>query len=120
VIIIGLVENLLGLANMIGPYGPLTLIFELAILLPSIAVGIRRLHDTNRSGIWILLGFMPLLVLLLPMVGMPLAGALMIFALVSLVAAIVLLVFMVLEGTKGPNQYGPDPKAAEGAAAGAA
>lgn len=84
-LVIGFVEGMLGLTNMIGPYGPISTIFLLGILVPSIAVGIRRLHDTDRSGWWILLG-------LVPLVGL------------------VLLVFYVLEGTRGPNQYGPDPK----------
>ncbi|HEU0097909.1 MAG TPA: DUF805 domain-containing protein [Allosphingosinicella sp.] len=85
-LVIGFVEGMLGLNNMVGPYGPLSTLFMLAILVPSIAVGIRRLHDTGRSGWWILI------------------------ALVPLVGGIVLLVFYVLEGVRGPNEYGPDPK----------
>jgi uncharacterized membrane protein YhaH (DUF805 family) len=85
-IVIGLVEGLLGLSGMVGPYGPLSTLFLLAILIPSIAVGIRRLHDTDRSGWWMLISLVPL------------------------VGGIILLVFYVSEGTKGPNQYGPDPK----------
>jgi len=54
-------------------------------LIPSIAVLMRRLHDTNRSGWWFLLAFVPLLNL-------------------------VLLVFMFLDGTAGDNDYGRDPK----------
>lgn len=85
-LVLGVVEGLLGLGGMIGGvYGPLTALFLLAILVPSIAVGVRRLHDTDRSGWWILLGFVPLV-------------------------GIVLIVFYVLEGTRGPNEYGPDPK----------
>ena len=57
----------------------------LGLLLPSIAVGVRRLHDTNRSGWWILLGFVPI------------------------VGAIVLLVWVCTKGTVGPNTYGADP-----------
>ncbi len=53
-----------------------------------IAVAIRRLHDTDKSG-WLLL-----------------------IALVPFVGAIILLVFMILEGTNGPNQYGPAPELA--------
>jgi uncharacterized membrane protein YhaH (DUF805 family) len=49
-------------------------------LLPGIAVGIRRMHDTNHAGWW----------LLVPLVN---------------------LFFAFTEGTRGPNQYGPDPKA---------
>jgi uncharacterized membrane protein YhaH (DUF805 family) len=86
-IVLSLVEGVLGLGGMVGGvYGPLTTLFLLATLVPSIAVGIRRLHDTDRSGWWILI------------------------ALVPFVGGLILLVFYVLEGTKGPNQYGPDPK----------
>ena len=60
----------------------------LALFVPSLAVSFRRLHDTNRSAWWLLLG-------LLPIIG-----------------AIVVLVFMVLDGTAGPNRFGDDPKAA--------
>lgn len=58
----------------------------LALLIPSLAVAVRRLHDTNRSGWWLLIGFIPLL------------------------GALVLLVFYLLDGTPGPNRFGPDPK----------
>ena len=67
--------------------GLLSGLYTLAVLLPSIAVTVRRLHDTDRTGWWILLGFIPI------------------------IGGIVLLVFYVLEGTRGPNRYGPDPKA---------
>ena len=66
--------------------GFLGLIYSLAILIPSIAVLVRRLHDTNRTGWWVLLAFIPL-------IGM-----------------LVLLIFAVLEGDKSVNDYGPDPK----------
>ena len=62
----------------------------LAILVPTIAVIVRRLHDTDRPGVFILLVFIPI------------------------VGGIILLVFMATEGTRGPNQYGPDPKALPG------
>lgn len=85
-VVLNIVEGILGLTGMVGPYGPLTALFMLAILVPSIAVGIRRLHDTNRSGWWLLLGLVPL------------------------IGAIVLIIFFVSDGTSGDNQYGPDPK----------
>jgi uncharacterized membrane protein YhaH (DUF805 family) len=69
--------------------GLLSGLYTLAVLLPSIAVTVRRLHDTDRSGWWILLGFIPI------------------------IGGIILLVFYVLEGTRGPNRFGPDPKAIE-------
>ena len=59
----------------------------LALLLPSLAVTVRRLHDTGRSGWWILIGLVPL------------------------IGAIVLLVFEVQDSQPGTNSYGPSPKA---------
>lgn len=35
-------------------------LYGVAVILPSIAIGVRRLHDTNRSGLWLLLGFIPI------------------------------------------------------------
>lgn len=110
--VIGAIEGGLGLTGMVGPYGPLSALLLLATIVPSIAVAVRRLHDTNRTGWWVLLPLVPyvLSVVLLTSGNLVLAGTL---GMVGLVAAIVLLVFMVLEGTKGPNNYGPDPKAGE-------
>ena len=85
-IIIGLVLGVLeGLAG--GP-GVLGSIYGLAVLIPGIAVSARRLHDTDRSGWWLLIGLIPL------------------------IGAIVLLVFMVQDSQPGENQYGPNPKTA--------
>jgi uncharacterized membrane protein YhaH (DUF805 family) len=67
----------------------LVLLFGLAMLIPSLAVTIRRLHDLDKSGWTILLGLIPI------------------------VGPIVILVFMCTEGTRGPNRHGEDPKAAE-------
>jgi uncharacterized membrane protein YhaH (DUF805 family) len=62
------------------------LIYALAIMCPAIAVSVRRLHDTGRSGWWFLIG-------LIPLVGL------------------ILIYFDVLDGTPGPNEFGPNPKA---------
>ena len=48
---------------MVGPYGPLSAIFMLAVLVPGFAVTVRRLHDTNRSGWWILVAVVPYAIL---------------------------------------------------------
>ena len=61
-------------------------LFMLAMLLPSIAVGMRRLHDTDRSGWWLLIGMIPIL------------------------GAIVLIVFFVQDSKPGDNRFGPNPK----------
>ncbi|RZK20097.1 MAG: DUF805 domain-containing protein [Hymenobacter sp.] len=66
--------------------GVISSIYSLALLVPSLAVGVRRLHDVNKSG-WF-----------------------MFIALVPLVGVIWLLVLDCTEGTEGPNQYGPNPK----------
>ncbi len=105
------------------------MLFGLAILVPDIAVMVRRLHDTNRSGWWILapigcyfIGVMVAVVAAGAGVGMgpdtqagtgliATGGIIGLIAfLAALVFAIVLLVFWFLDGTPGPNKYGPDPK----------
>jgi uncharacterized membrane protein YhaH (DUF805 family) len=63
---------------------PLTSLLELALLLPWLAVSVRRLHDLDRSGWWILLSFIPL------------------------IGSIILLVWNCMRGTIGPNRFGPD------------
>lgn len=75
-----LVESVLGTGGVIG------MLYSLVILLPSIAVAIRRLHDTNRSGWWLLISLVPV------------------------IGGLVLLFFMIQDGTPGQNQYGPNPK----------
>src|SRR5689334_11777454 len=54
-IVVLVLEGLLGIGNMIGAYGPFSLILTLGTFIPSLAVAIRRLHDSNRSGWWLLL-----------------------------------------------------------------
>jgi uncharacterized membrane protein YhaH (DUF805 family) len=93
--------------------GALAVIIWLALLIPAIAVGIRRLHDTDRSGWW-LGGFLILYFgsVFIPRAAGGAASALgAIVGIVILVYAIGLFVLMLLDGTKGPNKYGPDPKA---------
>lgn len=63
-------------------------LYSLAVLIPSIALWVRRLHDTGRSGWWLLIAFVPC------------------------VGAIVLLVFAIMDSEPGPNAYGPNPKGA--------
>ena len=100
VIVLSVIDTLLGTGGFratagggsfyaANSLGLLSGLYTLAVLLPSIAVTVRRLHDTDRSGWWILLGFIPI------------------------IGGIILLVFYVLEGTRGPNRFGPDPKGIE-------
>ena len=105
------IDSMLGMSGLIlGVYGPLTLIVALALLTPQLSVSVRRLHDTNRSGWWVLLGFVPVATMIVSY-----QTGLAVLNLLSVVA-FVLIYFFVLDGTKGPNQYGPDPKAGESAA----
>ncbi|HYW15745.1 MAG TPA: DUF805 domain-containing protein [Allosphingosinicella sp.] len=91
---------------------------SLALLIPAIAVTVRRLHDTNRTGKWLLAlvgAYVVMLVGTMMAASSPdnpgLGGVLaMVGGIAALILAIVLLVFMFLEGTRGPNNYGPDPK----------
>ena len=78
---------LLGIGFAIkAPY--IAIVFYVAILLPSLAVHVRRLHDTGRSGWWVLFGLVPL------------------------VGGITLLVFQCSDSQPGVNKYGPNPKEA--------
>jgi uncharacterized membrane protein YhaH (DUF805 family) len=118
-VVLSIVESIVGLNKMIlGVYGPLTALLWLAVLVPSLSVGVRRLHDTNRSGWWLLL-MVPYAVAAVMMVrsmsaaaatgSVPGFGAAGIVGLIGFVCIIVLLVFYCLPGTAGENQYGPDP-----------
>jgi uncharacterized membrane protein YhaH (DUF805 family) len=93
----------------------------LIFLIPNLAVTIRRLHDTGRSGWWIMLFWGPYLLMIANsmITGAKVASGGdttmdgpvgLVLMLAFLVGALVLLVFMFLEGTRGPNQYGADPK----------
>jgi uncharacterized membrane protein YhaH (DUF805 family) len=107
-----MIDRALGMSGMFGGlYGPVSLLAFLALLTPQFSVSVRRLHDTGRSGWWVLLGFLPAVTVALSMMT-----GIEVLNLLSLVA-LVLLYFFVLDGTRGPNQYGPDPKADSAAAA---
>lgn len=82
----------IGIAQVIAshsfsPILILPILFAFAMIVPSLACGVRRLHDQDKSGWLLLLGFIPI------------------------VGGLIMLVLMLLSGTAGPNQYGPDPKA---------
>ena len=119
-IVIGIVEGILGLDGTVGPYGLLSLVFMLALLVPGLAVTARRLHDTNRSGWWMLIAVVPYALMAVLGIMAATSGSAMgalavvgLFSIVALIGAIALLVFMVLPGTRGPNKYGPDPYGAD-------
>ncbi len=73
----------------IGLVGVLSGLFSLAVLIPTICVSVRRLHDLDRTGWWYL-------IILIPLIGF-----------------IVLLVFFISRGTEGPNRFGPDTLAGD-------
>ena len=68
--------------------GPIGIVWSLANLLPGIAIGVRRLHDLDKSGWWVLI------------------------ALIPLIGAIILIVWYCSKGTTGDNRFGADPLAA--------
>ncbi len=72
--------------GLIGIGGALAALFGLGVLLPSLTVGVRRLHDTGRSGWWLLIGLVPIL------------------------GALALLFFYLQPGHPGDNQHGSNPK----------
>jgi uncharacterized membrane protein YhaH (DUF805 family) len=87
-IVLSIIDGLIGTSRSTG-VGLLSTIFSLAILIPNISVSVRRLHDIDRTGWWILISLVPL------------------------VGWIVLLVFNVQDSTPGTNRYGPNPKSTE-------
>jgi uncharacterized membrane protein YhaH (DUF805 family) len=92
-VVLALVDVLIGTASFVASGtgfqfggGLLSGLYSLAVLIPSLAVTVRRFHDQDKSGWFILLGLIPI------------------------VGGIIVLVFMCLEGTRGANRFGPDPK----------
>jgi uncharacterized membrane protein YhaH (DUF805 family) len=88
VLFVVLAEIVTSIIDVIIGYQVTTSLFGLAVLLPGIAVAIRRLHDLDRSGWWFLLS-------LIPIVGW-----------------IILIIWYCTRGTEGPNRFGPAPLAA--------
>ena len=87
-IVLTLLDILLGTYSMEYEAGLFSGLYSLLILIPSIAVVVRRLHDTDRSGWWILISLIPL------------------------IGVIVLFVFMCLDSQPGTNRFGVNPKEA--------
>lgn len=83
-IVIGFIDQLIGIKVL--HIGLLGLLYSLAVLIPSIAVGFRRLHDTGRSGWWVLIGLIPIL------------------------GWLVLIIFTIQDSEPQENEYGPNPK----------
>jgi uncharacterized membrane protein YhaH (DUF805 family) len=84
-VVFGFIDALMAVALADTGLSPLLSIFNLATLLPSLAVAARRFHDMDRSGWWQLIVFIPI------------------------VGIIVMLIWLAFRGTEGPNRFGPDP-----------
>jgi uncharacterized membrane protein YhaH (DUF805 family) len=84
-VVLTIIDVITGMYSDAG-LGVLSGVYSLAIFIPALAVEVRRLHDTNRSGWWLFI------------------------ALVPFVGAIILLVFLATDSQPGENQYGPNPK----------
>ena len=84
-VVLSIIEIVLGL-EIATDIGLLSTIFTLIILIPSLSVTIRRLHDIGRTGWWVLLSFIPIL------------------------GWIVLFIFTLLDSEAGSNKYGSNPK----------
>ena len=80
-IVVGFIDGFLSL-------GFLSLLYVLAILIPGLAVLVRRLHDVNKSGWWFFIIFIPI------------------------IGTIWMLILLCTDGNPGENSYGPSPKAA--------
>ena len=87
-IALSLIDSLIGAYDRSSGAGLLSTIFSLAVLIPSIAVSVRELHDIDRTGWWVLI------------------------SLITLIGWIVLLVFHFQDGAPGTNRFGPNPKSA--------
>ena len=88
-LVLGFIDGLLGTFSAETGWGLLGGIYTLALLIPGIAVCVRRLHDVGKSGLYYLLIFIPL------------------------IGAIILLVWFCTEGEHGSNGWGEDPKIGE-------
>jgi uncharacterized membrane protein YhaH (DUF805 family) len=91
-ILVGLtfVDGLIGTLNEEAGIGVLGGLFALGTMVPGLAVTVRRLHDINRSGWWVLIGIIPL------------------------IGDVVLIVFAAQDSQPGANKYGPNPKGVNG------
>ena len=81
-----LIDNMIGTFDQESGMGLLSGLYAVAVLIPGIAVAVRRLHDTNRTGWWVLI------------------------ALIPIVGPILLIFFLIQDSTEGNNRFGSNPK----------
>ena len=122
---LGFIDALTGSMGDSGQ-GLLSFLFKLATTIPSFALGVRRLHDINRTGWWLLVwGFFPMAaigggillvsfllldnLLILTVIGF---AKLIGFGILGIIGVIVLIVWAIKKGDEGLNKYGPDPRQA--------
>ncbi len=82
-VVFGTIDQLLYPGDEMGAFSVVDIIVSLALLLPGIAVSVRRLHDIDRTGWWLLLGL-------------------------TIIGGLVLLYWACVRGTAGPNRFGPE------------
>lgn len=86
-VVLAMVDGITGSFDFRSGMGVFTGALTLALLVPSLSVSVRRLHDTGRSGWWLLLGIIPV------------------------IGAVILIVFLAQDSEPGANRFGPNPKA---------
>jgi uncharacterized membrane protein YhaH (DUF805 family) len=120
------VDNILGTVFTFGEgyyevrstSGWISLLYGLALMIPTLAATVRRLHDTNRSGFWLLFPFLTIIpillgVFLLEAEAYELGGFLFGISVLAIIGlSITVFVFTVLDSTPGTNNYGPSPTVA--------
>jgi uncharacterized membrane protein YhaH (DUF805 family) len=84
VVVLGIIDQRLNPGAGLGAFSIVNTLVSLALILPGVAVSVRRLHDIDRTGWWLLLGF-------------------------TVIGALVLIYWACQRGTLGPNRFGSDP-----------
>jgi uncharacterized membrane protein YhaH (DUF805 family) len=117
-VVVGILVSVVG--SIAGTAGGLRALYGLALLLPTLGITARRLHDVGRTASWVLLLAVPWalsilmgLVTLLSFFTFGLIGLFFVFwpiiGLISLAAVVLLIYFCAQPGMDGPNEYGPVP-----------
>lgn len=86
IIAASMIDHILGITFDGTWYGPFYILYALAVFIPGLAVAVRRLHDVNKSGWYLLISIIPI------------------------VGPIIVLIRLCTDSTPGENQYGPNPK----------